>query len=125
MPKDYSRTLRIGDQIQRELALMLPREVKDPRLGFVTITGVEVSRDLSHAKVFITLMDDDADKVQQSLDILSDASGLLRSRLGQAIKLRSLPQLHFYFDESTQRGARLSALIERAISEDQLHGERE
>jgi len=125
MPKDYSRTLRIGDQIQRELALMIPREVKDPRLGFVTITGVEVSRDLGHAKVFITLMSDDADKIQQSLAILSDASGLLRSRLGQAIKLRSLPQLHFYFDESIVRGARLSALIERAVSEDKQHGENE
>jgi len=125
MPKDYSRTLRIGDQIQRELALMIPREVKDPRLGFVTITAVEVTRDLGHAKVFITLMSDDADKIQQSLDILHEASGLLRTRLGQAIKLRSLPQLHFYFDESIVRGARLSALIERAVSEDKQHGDSE
>jgi len=125
MPKDYSRTLRIGDQIQRELALMISREVKDPRLGFVTITGVEVTRDLGHAKVFITLMSDDAGKIQQSLDILHEASGLLRTRLGQAIKLRSLPQLHFYFDESIVRGARLSALIERAVNEDKQHGEGE
>jgi len=121
MPKDNSRLLRIGDQIQRELAVMIPREVKDPRLGFVTVTAVEVSRDLGHAKVFITLMSDDAEKIQQNLDILHDAAGLLRTRLGQSIKLRSLPQLHFHFDESIVRGAHLSALIERAVSEDKQH----
>src|SRR5690554_4776367 len=84
MAKDYSRTQRIGYQMQRELASLIQREVKDPRLVFITITAVEVSRDLSHAKVFITVMDkdDDQDAVKINLRILNDASGFLRMQLG-------------------------------------------
>ena len=119
MAKDYSRTQRIGDQMQKELAVLIPREVRDPRLGFVTITAVEVSRDLGHAKVFITLMGDtDADKVRANLHILNDASGYLRMLLGRVMKLRSVPQIHFHYDESISRGAHLSALIDQALAED-------
>ncbi|WP_447593826.1 30S ribosome-binding factor RbfA [Aquipseudomonas campi] len=122
MAKDYSRTQRIGDQIQRELAQMIPREVKDPRLGFVTITAVEVSRDVGHAKVFITVMgENDEDKIKQNLLVLKDAAGFLRMLLGKAMKLRSVPTLHFHYDESISRGVHLSALIERAVSEDSKH----
>lgn len=119
MGKDYSRTQRIGDQMQRELALLIPREVKDPRLGFVTLTAVEVSRDLGHAKVYVTLMGDNAEeKVAQNLEILNEAAGYLRMLLGRSMKLRSVPQLHFLFDQSVSRGAHLSALIERAVAQD-------
>ena len=119
MAKEFSRTQRIGDQMQRELAVLIPREVKDPRLGFVTVTAVEVSRDLSHAKVFITLMgENEAVKVTQNLHILNEASGYLRMLLGKVMKLRSVPQLHFYFDESISRGAHLSALIDQALAAD-------
>ncbi|WP_437881608.1 30S ribosome-binding factor RbfA [Pseudomonas sp. LRF_L74] len=122
MAKEYSRTQRIGDQIQRELAQMIPREVKDPRLGFVTVTAVEVSRDVGHAKVFITVMgESDAEKIKQNLVVLNDAAGFLRMQLGKAMKLRSVPQLHFHYDESISRGAHLSALIERAVAEDSKH----
>lgn len=122
MAKVYSRTQRIGDQIQRELAQMIPREIKDPRLGFVTVTAVEVSRDVSHAKVFITVMgENDEDKIKQNLLVLKDAAGFLRMLLGKAMKLRSVPTLHFHFDESISRGVHLSALIERAVSEDSKH----
>ena len=122
MAKVYSRTQRIGDQIQRELAQMIPREVKDPRLGFVTVTAVEVSRDVGHAKVFITVMgENDDDKIKQNLVVLKDAAGFLRMLLGKAMKLRSVPTLHFHFDESISRGVHLSALIERAVSEDSKH----
>ena len=122
MAKDYSRTQRIGDQMQRELAQMIPREVRDPRLGFVTITAVEVSRDLGHAKVFITLMgENDAEKVELNLEILNEAAGYLRMLLGKSMKLRSVPQLRFHFDQSISRGAHLSALIERAVAEDSKH----
>lgn len=123
MAKDYSRTQRIGDQMQRELAQLIRREVKDPRLGLVTITAVEVSRDVGHAKVFITVMaaEDAADSVVQSLKVLNDAAGFLRMQLGKAMKLRSVPQLHFHYDESVLRGAHLSALIERAVAEDSQH----
>ena len=122
MAKDYSRTQRIGDQMQRELAQLIRREVKDPRLGLVTITAVDVSRDIGHAKVFITVMgQDDAEAIKESLKVLNDAAGFLRMQLSKAMKLRSVPQLHFHYDESVQRGAHLSALIERAVAEDRLH----
>lgn len=119
MNKQYSRAQRVGDQIQRELAMLIPREVKDPRLGFVTLTGVDVSRDLGHAKVFFTLMGDtEQSALDANLELLNDAAGYLRMLLGKAIKLRSVPQLHFRFDESVSRGAYMSALIERAVASD-------
>ncbi|GAB3370906.1 ribosome-binding factor A [Azotobacter armeniacus] len=123
MAKDYSRTQRIGDQMQRELSLLIQREIKDPRLGMVTITAVEVARDLSHAKVFITVMgkEDSGEEVNRNLEILNEAAGFLRMQLGKAMKLRSVPQLHFNYDASIRRGVELSALIERAVAEDRLH----
>lgn len=123
MAKEFSRTQRIGDQMQRELSQLIQREIKDPRLGMITITGVEVSRDLSHAKVYITVMgrDDDPEQVDLNLEVLQDAAGFLRLQLGKAMKLRSVPQLHFHYDASIRRGAELSALIERAVAEDRKH----
>lgn len=123
MAKEFSRTQRIGDQMQRELALLIQREIKDPRLGMVTITGVDVARDLSYAKVHITVLgkDDDADAIKQNIGILKDAAGFLRQQLGRAMKLRTVPQLSFQYDESIRRGAQLSALIERAVAEDRRH----
>ena len=122
MAKDYSRTQRVGDQMQRELAQLIPREVRDPRLGFITITAVEVSRDLGHAKVYITLMGEaDAPRIALNLEILNDAAGYLRMLLGKLMKLRSVPQLHFHYDESVSRGVHLSALIEREVAEDRQH----
>ncbi len=119
MSKQYSRAQRVGDQIQRELAVLIPREVKDPRLGFVTLTGVDVSRDLGHAKVYITLMNsEDAETIDANLDVLNEVAGYLRMLLGKAIKLRSIPQLHFYYDQSISRGAYMSTLIERALASD-------
>ena len=124
MAKQYSRTQRIGDQIQRELATLIPREIKDPRLGFITVTGVDVSRDISHAKVFITVMGDNSPEViKENLDVLKDTAGYLRMLLGKAMKLRSVPSLHFHYDQSITRGAYLSALIEQAVSEDQRNTE--
>ena len=124
MAKEYSRTQRIGDQMQRELSELIRREVKDPRVGLVTITAVDVSRDLGHAKVFITVMGQDgADAVPQTLKALTSAASFLRLHLGRVMQLRSVPQLHFHFDESVSRGAHLSALIERAVAEDRQHKE--
>lgn len=122
MAKDYSRTQRIGDQMQRELALMIQREIKDPRLGLVTITAVDVSRDLSHAKVFVTVMGQDSpEQIKLNLEILAEAAGYLRMLLGKSMKVRTIPQLHFQYDASIRRGAELSALIERAVAEDRKH----
>ena len=124
MAKQYSRTQRIGDQIQRELATLIPQEVRDPRLGFITITGVDVSRDVGHAKVFITVMGENSPEViKENLDVLKDTAGYLRMLLGKAMKLRSVPSLHFHYDQSITRGAHLSALIEQALTEDQRNAE--
>ena len=123
MAKEYSRTQRIGDQMQRELSQLIQREIKDPRVGLVTVTAVEVSRDLSNAKVFVTVMGreaDDASSVEESRKVLQGAAGFLRMQLGKAMQLRTIPQLRFHYDASIRRGVELSALIERAVAEDQL-----
>src|SRR5690554_8061136 len=122
MAKEYSRTQRVADQMQRELALLIQRQVRDPRIGMVTVTAAEVSRDLAHAKIFITLMGDANDEdITQNLAALKDAAGFLRVQLGRVMKLRSIPQLHFFYDESVRRGVHLSSLIERAVAEDRRH----
>lgn len=122
MANENSRTHRVADQMQRELAMLVQREIRDPRVGMITVTAVEVSRDLAHAKVFITLMDQDSDEdIAQNLSILKGVAGFLRMQLGKVMKLRSVPQLHFHYDESVRRGVHLSSLIERAVAEDREH----
>lgn len=122
MAKEYSRTQRVADQMQRELALLIQREVRDPRVGMITVTAAEVSRDLAHAKIFITLMGEASDDdIALNLAALKDAAGFLRVQLGRVMKLRSIPQLHFFYDESVRRGVHLSSLIERAVAEDRQH----
>lgn len=117
MAREFSRTRRIGEQIQRELAQLIQQELQDPRLGMVTVSAVEVSRDLANAKVFITVLGEGAD-VQASLKVLNKAAGFLRHELGRRLILRSLPALRFVYDASLERGNRLSSLIDRAMAED-------
>jgi len=116
MPKDFSRTRRIGLQIQRDLADLIRGQIKDPRVGLVSVNAVKVSRDLSHAKVYITTLDDEHREL--TLDILKKAAGFLRHELGQLMSIRNVPQLHFFYDESIEQGSRLTSLIEDAISSD-------
>ena len=116
--KSYSRLDRIADQIQRDLSDLIRREVKDPRLGMVTITAVEVTRELEHAKVFITVMQADAQAVEQNIKALNHAAGFLRRELGKRLHIRTNTALHFVYDESIDRGARMSALIDEAIASD-------
>ncbi len=120
MPKDFSRTLRVADQIQRELADLLQNEIKDPRIGAITITAVEVTRDYSHAKVFYTALINQEERflVEKGLE---NAKGFLRSSLSHRMKLRITPQLHFVYDESVEYGVHLSKLIDEAIAQDQSH----
>ena len=115
MPRDFSRTLRVSEQIQRELAELIRLEVKDPRVGMVTLTGVEVTPDYAHAKVFFTRFGDVAD-IELSAHGLKNAAGFLRRELGHRIKLRVVPELHFIYDESIERGVRLSRLIDEAVA---------
>jgi len=118
MPKDFNRSRRVAEQMQRELALLIQREIKDPRIGMVTVSSVDVSRDLSVAKVYVTLLDEDQD-IKLTLDVLQKASGFLRHELGRSSSMRSLPQIRFYYDESISRGAKLSSLINEAIASDE------
>ncbi len=123
MPKGYVRTDRIAEQIQREVAQLLRLEVKDPRVRMITLTGVEVTRDYSHAKVFYTALGGASAAVQQGLE---HASGYLRSQLAHSMKLRIMPQLHFVYDPSIERGAHLSQLIDQAVASDKtLHSSSE
>jgi ribosome-binding factor A len=119
--KEFSRLDRIADQMQRELAVMIQREVKDPRLdAMITVSGVKVSKDLGYADVYVTVLgkEDKPEVIKENMAILKQAAGFLRGRIGQSIKLRVVPQLRFHFDESVQRGQQLSSLIERAVAED-------
>ena len=120
MAQEYSRTQRVADQIQRELAALIQREVKDPRVGMATVSAVEVSRDLSHAKVFVTILNgaEDTHEITESVKALNNASGFLRSQLGQRMKLRIVPTLRFHYDDSLSRGNYLSNLIDQARASD-------
>ncbi len=106
---------RIAQQIQRELAELVRLEVNDPRVRLVTITGVEVANDYSHAKIFFTRLDGKNEEAQQGLD---HAAGFLRSHLAHSLKLRIMPQLHFVYDASVERGSHLSQLIDQAVASD-------
>ncbi len=120
MPKDSSRPRRVAEQIQRELAELLRLEVKDPRVGMITLTDVEVSNDYAHAKVFFTLLGDET-RVKEALKGLQSAAGFLRSEVAHRMKLRVMPQLHFIHDTSIENGMRLDQLIEAAVAEDAKH----
>jgi len=117
--REFARQDRVGAQIQRELSLLLVSELNDPRFKMVTIQEVRVSRDLSHAKVYFTTLDDE--DVKQTAKALNHAAVFMRRRLGEAMKMRSVPQLHFVYDSSLLEGNRLSALIDDAVSHDQLN----
>lgn len=120
MAKEFSRTERVGDYLRRELALIIQREVRDPRLGMVSITAVDVSRDISHARVHFTLLGSDtAEEAKPCTDVLNKASGFLRSALARDASMRSVPKLRFVFDSSVGRGRDLEALISRARSADE------
>ena len=110
-----SRRARIADQIQRELAELIRLELRDPRVGLITLTGVELSRDQSHAKVFFTALGAES-AAEDAADGLRRAAGFLRTQLAHRLTTRKVPELHFEFDESVERGVRLSKLIDEAVA---------
>lgn len=118
MARDFERTRRVGEQIQRDLSDLIRREVKDPRLGMVTISAVEVSKDFSRARVFTTVLGKDMEAAGEDLEILNHSAGYLRGLLGKRIRLRSIPQLQFVYDQSIETGAHLDALIDAALASD-------
>ena len=108
------RRARIADQIQRSLAEVIRLELRDPRVGMVTLTGIEISRDQSHAKIFFTVLGP-ASAAADAQEGLQRAAGFLRSSLAHRMSTRSVPELHFEYDESVERGVRLSRLIDEAV----------
>jgi ribosome-binding factor A len=125
MPKDYSRTSRLGEQIQRDLAQMIQFEMKDPRLGMVTLNQVKVAKDLGYADIYFTVMgakgETDEEIREQTESILNDAAGYLRSELARNMTTRVTPQLRFHYDETLERGHHLTGLIKKARQEDDAH----
>ena len=119
MAKEFSRTRRIGQQLQQELAQVLHRDIKDPRVGMVTGNDVEVSRDLSYAKVFVTFFEEDEKIVAEKLEALSSAAGYIRSLVAGRMKLRVMPELRFIYDASLVEGMRMSNLVTRVIHNDE------
>jgi ribosome-binding factor A len=117
MKKTSQRAQRVAEQIQRELARLLRDGVKDPRVGRVTITAVEVSSDLSHAKIFITHLAG-REHADEAVRALQRTTGFLRTELSHRMQLYSVPQLHFAYDDSIESGMRLSQLIDEAVASD-------
>ena len=117
MKRHSQRAQRVAEQIQRELAQLLRDEVKDPRVGRVTITSVEVSADLSHAKIFVTHLAG-REHAEAAMQALQHTAGFLRTELSHRMQLYTVPQLHFAYDDSIESGMRLSQLIDAAVAAD-------
>jgi ribosome-binding factor A len=111
MPPDHRRSERVAEGIREEVATFLAEDAKDPRIvGLVTVTGVDVTRDLRHAKVFVSIMGSDVER-QATLEGLDSAASHLRSRIGRALRLRVAPEITFRYDESIARAAKIEALL--------------
>jgi ribosome-binding factor A len=106
------RSNRVGEQMKKELSDIIGRKIKDPRVGFVTVTDVEVSGDLQQAKVFITVLGDEVQR-EDTLKGLAKAKGFIRSEIGQRVRLRKTPELIFEFDESIDYGNRIESLLKK------------
>ena len=115
MAREFTRSQRVADYLQRELSGIIQREVRDPRVGMVSVTGVDVSRDIGHAKIHYTVLGaDSSEDAKESTEVLNKAAGFLRSQLARDSNMRSVPQLRFYFDSSVGRGRYMEDLIGRA-----------
>lgn len=108
------RGVRVADQIQRDLAEIIAHELKDPRVGMITITEVQVTPDYAHAKVFFTTLLDNEEAVRNTVAGLRKAAGFIRGQLGRRLTIHTIPELHFVHDTSTARGIELSKLIDEA-----------
>ncbi|MFV2059634.1 MAG: 30S ribosome-binding factor RbfA [Gammaproteobacteria bacterium] len=117
MPKEFARTHRLSQQLQREVAVLIQNEIKDPRINFITVQDVTVSKDLSIAKIYVSSLDSNQ-TVDVIIEVLTKASGFLRRELGKLLSLRKVPELRFYYDDTIVKARELSDLIDKAIDED-------
>jgi len=116
MPKEFNRSERVAQTITRQLAMILRNDVNDPRVSNLTITDVEVTKDLRQAKVFVTSLLEDRDEIDDAMAALDKANGFLRRALARVIDMRHCPNLIFLYDNSISEGARMSALIDQALN---------
>ena len=116
MPREFNRSERVAGQIRRELAKVIQLELRDPEIGFISLSDVEVTRDLAHAKVYITVFENE--KAASTIKALQQAAKFLRHRLSQEMRIRSVPQLHFHHDASVETGQKMDQLIDQALSSD-------
>jgi ribosome-binding factor A len=123
MAREFGRSERVSSQIQKELALVLQRGIKDPRLGFVTVNEVNVSRDLAVAKVYVTVLNADQQQIQENIEILNEAAPYLRREVATRMKMRHMPELRFYYDDSIDTGMRVEALLKGLEREKPLQDE--
>lgn len=118
MPREFNRTTRVADLIQREVAQIIQRELEDPRVDLITINEVKVTRDLAWADIYFTVLPEE--NAENSQQVLNGASSFLRKQLSKALKIRTTPKLRFIYDHSVNRGARLSKVIDAAVNNDKL-----
>lgn len=119
MAREFSRSDRVAQQIQREIAMILQREIKDPRVGMVTVSSVDLTRDLQHAKIYVTFFLAEEQNIEAGIKVLNDAAGYIRTLLGKVMKLRVVPEVRFYYDKTLVEGMRISNLVSNTIREDQ------
>ncbi len=112
---EYKRADRVNELLLEEISILV-QKLKDPRIGFVTITGVDVTDDLRHAKVYVSVMGDDEDVRAQTLEGLHSAAGFIRRELGHVLTLRRIPALAFRYDASVEQGARMDALLRNIMN---------
>ena len=122
MPREFTRSDRVSDAIQRLLANMIRHEVRDPRLGMININDVTVTRDMAFARIYVTVVGAESEaQTLESVSILNKASGFLRTLIAKELSMRTVPKLQFIYDKTSIRGQELSYLIDRAIKEDSQH----
>jgi ribosome-binding factor A len=118
MPREFTRSDRVSDAIQRLLSQIIPQEIGDPRVGMVNINDVTVTRDMAYAKVYVTFVGADEARSQEAVAVLNKAAGFLRTFLARELSMRTVPKLQFIFDKTSIRGQELSALIDKAVARD-------
>ncbi|MDC9729018.1 MAG: 30S ribosome-binding factor RbfA [Methyloprofundus sp.] len=111
MAREFKRSSRVASQMQKELAIILQQGVKDPRIGFVTVNDIELSKDLSSAKVYVTVLGSDEEGRKKNVKYLNDAVPYIRSEVGKRMRLRCVPYLKFLYDQSFENGMRVSELL--------------
>ena len=120
MDKNFSRTDRVAQQVQQEIAMILQRDFKDPRIGWITVSEVEVTKDLAYVTVFVTFFGKENEEIEQALEILNKANGFFRMEIGKRMRLRIVPEIKFSYDDSLVTGITMSNKVDEAIKKDKV-----